>query len=240
MGRNQHLRLAAQTLACPRYGGLIVLPNLTLWGRASSANVQKTLWALEELQLHYQHRLVGGVHGGLDNPAYRALNPNGLVPTLQDGALTVWESHAILRYLAASYGEKTLWRTDPRQRAVVDQWTDWTATTFQRGWLSLFWLLVRTPPGQHDAKAIAAAHASSIAALRLLDANLAEQDFLGGSRLSYADIAAGVALYRWFTMDIDRPAMPGVELWYRRLQERPAFAKTVMVSYAELVGRLEF
>ena len=185
-------------------------PNLTLWGRASSANVQKTLWALEELGLPYVHKLVGGTHGGLDEPTYRAMNPNGLVPTLQDGDLTVWESHATLRYLAASYGENLLWPADPRERALVDQWTDWTATTFQPGWIAVFWLFVRTPKEQHDEKAIAAALAKTIAALRIADANLAERDYLAGDKLTYADIAAGVALYRWFTMDIDRPAMPGV------------------------------
>ena len=215
-------------------------PNLTLWGRASSANVQKTLWALEELGLPYAHKLVGGAHGGLNEPAYRAMNPNGLVPTLQDGDLTVWESHATLRYLAATYGENLLWPADPRERALVDQWTDWTATTFQPGWIAVFWLFVRTPREQHDEKAITAAIGKTIAALRILDATLAERDYLAGDKLSYADIAAGVALYRWFTMDIDRPAMPGVENWYLRLQQRPAFRKAVMVSYEELVGRLAF
>jgi glutathione S-transferase len=214
--------------------------NLVLWGRASSANVQKTLWALEELGLPYEHRLVGGAHGGLDDPGYRALNPNGLVPTLQDGDLTVWESHATLRYLAATYGQDSLWRSTPRQRAIVDQWTDWTATTLQPGWLGVFWLFVRTPRDQHDAKAIAAAHARTIAALRVLDANFADRDYVAGDRLSYADIAAGVALYRWFTMEIDRPAMPGIENWYRRLQRREPFRKAVMVDYSELVGRLAF
>nr|WP_295885848.1 glutathione S-transferase [uncultured Devosia sp.] len=120
--------------------------ELTLWGRASSANVQKVLWALGELGLAYEHRLVGGPHGGLDDPHYRAMNPNGLVPTLQDGDLVLWESHAILRYLAATYGADMLWRDDVRERAIVDQWTDWTATTFQPAWISVFWLFVRTPP----------------------------------------------------------------------------------------------
>ena len=214
--------------------------GLTLWGRASSANVQKTLWALEELGVPYQHRFVGGAHGGLDTPEYRAMNPNGLVPVLQAGELTLWESHATLRYLSAAYGNDSLWRSDLRQRAIVDQWTDWTATTLQPAWISVFWLLVRTPQQLHDRKAIAAAHAKTLSALRILDANLAERDYLAGDRLSYADIAAGVSLYRWFSMEIDRPAMPGVENWYRRLQDRPAFRNTVMVSYAELVGRLAF
>ncbi|WEK06318.1 MAG: glutathione S-transferase family protein [Candidatus Devosia phytovorans] len=217
-----------------------MIPDLTLWGRKSSCNVQKALWALEELELPYQHRPAGGSDGGLDDPAFRRLNPNGLVPVLQDGDFALWESHSILRYLAASYGRDRLWREDPRQRALVDQWTDWTATTFQPAWIAAFWLIVRTPKAQHDAKAIAAALGKSIAALRLLDVALAERDYLAGDRLSYADIAAGVALYRWFSMEIDRPAMPGVENWYRRLQERPAFRKAIMVSYAELVGKLAF
>ena len=214
--------------------------ELTLWGRASSANVQKVLWALGELGLSFEHRLVGGAHGGLDDPQYRAMNPNGLVPTLQDGDLVVWESHAILRYLAATYGAEMLWREDARERAIVDQWTDWTATTFQPAWIAVFWLFVRTPMEQHDRKAIAGAFARTVSALRILDAHLADRDYLAGNRLSYADIAAGVALYRWFTMEIDRPAMPGVENWYRRLEQRPAFRQTVMIDYAELVGRLAF
>ena len=214
--------------------------GLTLWGRTSSANVQKVLWALGELGLVYEHRLVGGPHGGLDEPHYRAMNPNGLVPTLQDGDLVLWESHAILRYLAATYGADMLCRQDVRERAIVDQWTDWTATTFQPAWISVFWLSVRTPPEQHDRKAIATAYAKAVSALRILDAHLAERDYLAGNSLSYADVAAGVALFRWFTMELDRPAMPGVENWYRRLELRPAFRQAVMVDYAELVGRLAF
>jgi glutathione S-transferase len=218
----------------------VVSLELTLWGRSSSANVQKVLWALAELGLPYEHKLVGGAHGGLDEPHYRAMNPNGLVPTLVDGDLVLWESHAILRYLAATYGAETLWRADIRERAIVDQWTDWTATTFQPAWIAVFWLFVRTPREQHDRKAIASAYAKALSALRILDVHLADRDYLAGNRLSYADLAAGVALYRWFTMDIDRPAMPGVENWYRRLEQRPAFRQAVMVSYAELVGRLAF
>ena len=212
----------------------------TLWGRASSANVQKALWALDELGLDFEHILAGGAHGGLDTPEYLALNPNGRVPTLRDAGLVLWESHAILRYLAARYGQQSLWRGDPVERAIVDQWTDWTATTFQPAWLTLFWQKVRTPAALHDAKAIAESHARTISALRILDSTLIDRDYLAGDALSYADIAAGVALYRWFTMDIDRPAMPGVENWYRRLQLRPGFCKAVMVSYAELVGRLAY
>ncbi|MGV8830486.1 MAG: glutathione S-transferase family protein [Devosia sp.] len=214
--------------------------KLILWGRKSSCNVQKTLWALQELDLAHEHIDIGGVHGGLDDPAYRALNPNGLVPTLQDGDLTVWESHAIVRYLAGAYGQDSLWHADPRRRALVDQWTDWTATTFQPAWINLFWLSVRTPPEQHDKLAIAEAYAKTLAAMTLLDRQLANHAFIANDALSYADIVAGVAMFRWFTMANERPAMPALEAWYGRLQQREAFRSAVMISYQELVGRLEF
>ncbi|KFC70000.1 putative glutathione S-transferase-like protein [Devosia sp. LC5] len=109
-----------------------------------------------------------------------------------------------------------------------------------RAWINLFWLLVRTPKPQHDAAAIATAHARTLAALRILEANLAGHPYVAGEELSYADIVAGVSLYRWFTMDIERPAMPNVEAWYGLLQRRRAFVDVVMVDYAELVGRLAF
>ncbi|MDB5529278.1 MAG: glutathione S-transferase family protein [Devosia sp.] len=212
---------------------------LTLWGRKSSCNVQKAQWLLEELGLSYDHKPVGGRFGGLDD-AYRALNPNGLVPTLQDGDVTLWESHAIVRYLAATYGDSSLWPADPRRRALADQWTDWTATTFQPAWIGLFWAVVRTPVEEHDAVAIAGFHASSLAAFAILEAELTRRPYLSGEYFGYADIVAGVSLYRWFDMAIERPAMRAVEAWYARLEERSAFRNVVMVSYAELAGRLAF
>jgi glutathione S-transferase len=211
--------------------------TITLWGRKTSANVQKTVWALAELGLAYEHKSVGGRYGGLDTPEYRALNPNALVPTLCDGDLVVWESHATVRYLAAQYGAGRLWPSQPRDRAVVDQWTDWTATTFQPAWLAVFWRVVRTAPEQQDPAAIAKAIADADRAFGMLDVQLAGKAFIAGDDLTYADIAAGVALYRWFTMEIDRRPAANVESWYSRLQERPAFREAVMVSYEELRAR---
>ena len=216
------------------------MSDITLWGRPSSANVQKAVWALEELGLAYEHVTLGGRYGGLNDPAYLAMNPNGLVPTLRDRDLVIWESHAIVRYLSAAYGGGVLFPLDPRQRAVVDQWTDWTATTFQPAWISVFWLLVRTPAAQHDKAAIDNAIKASIRCYRMMEERLGQAPYLGGARLAYADIVAGVSMYRWMTMPIDRPAMPNLEAWYARLNARPAFRKAVCVSYAELVGRLAF
>lgn len=216
------------------------MSDITLWGRLNSGNVQKAVWALEELELVYEQVPLGGAHKGLDDPAYLAMNPNGLVPTLRDGDLIVWESHAVVRYLSAAYGSGLLFPPDPRERAVVDQWTDWTATTFQPAWISVFWLLVRTPAAQHDKAAIDKAIKASLRCYWMMEQRLGQVPYLGGERLTYADIVAGASMYRWMTMPIDRPSMPSLEAWYARLNERAAFRKAVCVSYEELAGRLAF
>jgi glutathione S-transferase len=213
---------------------------ITLWGRTSSANVQKVRWALAEIGLAYEHIPLGGKHGGTRDPAYLALNPNGLVPTLCDGELVVWESHAILRYLAATYAAGTLWPESPSARAVVDQWTDWTATTFQPAWIAAFWNVVRTPVPQHNAAAIAKSLVETERCLSIMEERLSAHLFLGGDALTYADIAAGVAMYRWTTMPVERAPHPAVAAWHARLREHHAFRDTVEVDYGELVGRLAF
>jgi glutathione S-transferase len=213
---------------------------ITVWGRLSSINVQKVIWALEETGVAYEQIDRGGKFGGLDAPAYRAMNPNGKVPTLRDGDLVVWESHAIVRYLAATYGAGSLWPADPKARALADQWTDWTATTFQPAWIDVFWLFVRTPRANHDKIAIGKALAASFNAYGIMDRRLAETPFLAGEALTYADIVAGVSMFRWMTMEIQRPELPNLAAWYQRLSARPAFQKAVCVSYADMVGRLSF
>lgn len=213
------------------------MSDITLWGRLSSANVQKAVWALEELGLRYEHVPLGGKYGGTDRPDYLAMNPNGLVPTLRDGDLTTWESHAVVRYLAGEYGKGTLFPASPRERAVVDQWTDWTATTFQPAWIGVFWHVVRTPAEKHDAAAIAKSVAATEKCLAMMDVRLGNVPFLGGDRLSYADIVAGVAMFRWTTMEIERRPFGHVEAWHARLNERAAFRKAVNVDYEELRAR---
>ncbi len=150
----------------------------------------------------------------------------------------VWESHAIVRYLAAGYGAGSLWPLDVRERAVADQWTDWTATTLQPAWIDVFWLFVRTPAAQHDKPAIGKAMAAALQAYVHLDRRLGQAPFLGGETLSYA--VAGASMFRWMTMQIERPPLANLEAWYARLNKRPAFRRAVCVSYEELVGRLSF
>lgn len=214
--------------------------TITLWGRRSSSNVQKVAWTLAELELAHEHIPLGGSFGGNSAPEYLAMNPNGKVPTLRDGGLVVWESHAIVRYLSATYASGLLWPTEPVERAVVDQWTDWTATAYQPAWTGLFWALVRTPAGQQDPAAIARFHAETVRLQTMMDRRLSEVPYLGGEQLTYADIAAGVSLYRWFTMPIERPSLPALEAWYERLASRRAYQANVALPYDELIGRLAF
>ncbi len=214
--------------------------TITLWGRPTSVNVQKVRWALAELALGYEHIPLGGRYGGNQAPAYLAMNPNGLVPTLRDGDLVVWESHAILRYLAARYGAGTLWPEQVEARALVDQWTDWTATTFQPAWIAVFWAVIRTPESKRDAARIASAIEATEQCLAILDGRLGQVPWLGGEALTYADIVAGAGMFRWTTMEIERQEHRHVAAWHRRLRERAAFRETVEIDYAELFAREAF
>lgn len=211
--------------------------SLTLIGRRTSANVQKPMWALGELGVAFEQVELGGKFGGLDTPEYLALNPTARVPTLRDGDFVLWESHAIIRYLGAKYGAGTLWPTDLRTRALADQWTDWTANHFQPAWIGVFQALVRTPLAGRDQGLIDERTRAANACFAIMDAQLAKTPFLAGDGLTYADIAAGVSLYRWYDMEVDRQPFAAVEDWHRRLLERPVFVTAVCVSYDDLVAR---
>jgi glutathione S-transferase len=214
--------------------------KLTLWGRLSSCNVQKAVWLLEELQLPYERVDAGGDFGGLDDPEYRAMNPHGRVPTLKDGDSVVWESEAILRYLAARYGAPQFWSDDPAARAAVDQWLAWTAASLYRDWIDLFWRRVRTPPQQQDAAEIERLRQNTAARYAFLDSQLASRPYLAGDTFSLADIAAGMTLYRWYEMPIARPELPALRAWYERLLERPAYRKGVCLPFDDLAGKLAY
>ncbi|HAD26865.1 MAG TPA: glutathione S-transferase [Alphaproteobacteria bacterium] len=213
---------------------------LTIWGRRNSYNVQKALWAADELALDYRHIDAGGDAGLIDTAEFLAMNPHGRVPVIQDGENIVWESHSVVRYLAATYGRGTLWAEDPGERARAEQWMDWTVATLEREVLAIFWRLVRTPADMQDKKAIAMHVANSARCYALLDDWLAEREWLAGERFTMGDIPAGTTLYRYFEMEIDRPAIPNVRRWYARLSDRPAYQANVMRPFDELRGKLSF
>ncbi len=214
---------------------------LRIWGRRSSFNTQKVLWLVGELRLPHEHIPAGGSFGRLDDADFRAMNPHGRVPVIEDDGGTVWESHACLRYLAATYGKGAFWSDDPAARAVVDGWMDWSQTTLQPAFLNgVFWGYYRTPEAQRNAPAIARNLARCAEYFGLLDGMLQMRPFLLGDALSLADIPIATSLYRYFELDIERPALPHVEAWYERLQARPAYREHVMLPFGELRGRLDY
>lgn len=211
--------------------------SLTLYGRRTSVNVQKVMWALGELGLAHEQVEMGGKFGGLDAPEFRRMNPNGFVPVLKDGDFILWESHAIVRYLAARHGSGTLWPTGLEERARADQWTDWTSAQFQPAWIGVFSAMVRTRPQDRDSGLIARRIAAAEECFAVLNAQLARTLFLTGDILTFADIVAGAGLFRWYSMEIERRRFAAVEAWHQRLLARPAFVSGVCVSYEDLVAR---
>ncbi len=208
---------------------------LTVWGRATSSNVQVVMWAIAELGLEHERIDWGGSFGGNDDPAYRVMNPSGLVPTLKDGETVVWESPAILRYLGATYGNEDFWPSDPRKRAVLDIWAEWTKTTVCPPLIyQVFWQLVRTRAADRNMDAIADGAAKLRTLMPMLEARLGDAPYLGGEHLSFADVMAGHVLYRYMTLDFDKASTPRVDAYYARLCDRPAYAEHVMVSYDSL------
>ena len=202
---------------------------LKIWGRNNSINVQKVMWTVAELGLEHQRIDAGGRFGQLDTPEYGALNPNRLVPVIEDGDVVVWESNAIVRYLAARYGAGGLWPADPALRAQADKWMDWKITSLQPDMTVVFWGLVRTPPEQRDTARIESAAERLGRTFAILDEHLAGRRFVAGDHLTMGDIPVGAACYRYHALPIKRPPLPDLESWYARLQDREAFRSHVMI-----------
>jgi glutathione S-transferase len=196
------------------------------------------MWLIGELGLPHQRIDAGSDFGGLDTPDFLAVNPHGRIPVIMDGDVAVWESHTILRYLAAKHGAGRFWSDDPAARARVEGWMDWSHTTLQPDFLvGVFWGFYRMPEEKRNWPAIKAALARSSNDFGKLDRLLEGRTFLLGDTLSLADITAGTSLYRYFELEIERPQLAHLERWYRTLQEREAFRTHVMIPFGELRGR---
>ena len=208
---------------------------LKVWGRANSANVQKVMWAIAELGLPHQRIDAGAAYGKLDTPEYGAMNPNRLVPVLDDNGFILWESNAIVRYLCETYGRGTLASQDRQQFARADQWMEWNATSIQPEVIGTCFLgFIRTAAADRNLAAIEAAAKRAGDRFALLNAHLATRPYVGGTRLTMADIPLGTMMYRYYTLPIARPSLPNVEAWYARLAARPAYSANVMIEYASL------
>ena len=209
---------------------------LTVWGRADSSNVQAVMWCIAELGLSVRRHDVGHRFGGTDTPEFLAMNPNGTVPVLRDGnGPALWETGAILRYLANRYADAGFWPADPVARADVDRWAEWAKINVALGFTApVFWRVVRTPAAQRDPAAIAEALQSLTTKLRIADTRLAQIPYLTGHDLTLADIQFGHILYRYFDIDIARTDLPHLRAYFDRLTQRPAYRAHVMVSYDAL------
>lgn len=203
---------------------------LRIWGRHNSSNVKKVMWTAKEAGLAYERIDAGQQFGLIAAPAFRAMNPNGLVPVLEDGPLVIWESNSIVRYLAARYASGTLWPEDPGERAQMDRWMDWATANFTAPFVTLFVNRVRRPPAERDLAAADAAQARCGELLKILDAHLADRPYISGPALGIGDIPMGCVAYAWFEMDIARPALPHLRAWYDRLLQRPAYVEAVCIG----------
>jgi len=197
---------------------------LRILGRASSINVRKVLWACAEIELPFKREEWGAGFRPPQEPEFLALNPNAMVPVIQDGDFTLWESNAIIRYLATRYGEPALYPTDARARAKVDQWVDWQAADLNRSWSYAFMALVRHSPAHQDADALAVGCAEWARHMRILEQQLAATGaYVTGPSFCLADIVLGLSVNRWFETPLEHPHLPAVRDYYERLSSRAGF-----------------
>lgn len=202
---------------------------LTVWGRTNSINVQKVLWCCEELAIPYR-RIDAGANFGMNKTAsYLALNPNGLVPLIEDDGFYLWESNVIVRYLSTKHGGGLLCPTDIRARFDGERWMDWQATVLWPVLRTVFLTLVRTPEPERNLTALKDAQDQCAQAMTILNAQLAGRTFVGGDRFSMADIPAGVSAHRWYALIMSRPELPHLRRWYDLLATRAPFQKAVML-----------
>ena len=209
---------------------------LKIWGRRSSSNMQALMWCVGELGLEFDRTDAGFTYGVVDTPEYRAMNPNGTVPTVIDGDNPpLWETGAILRYLAGKYGSDAFWPKDPYARADVDRWAEWSKINIAANFTApVFWRTVRTAPSRRDPAAIDDALRKLGEFLDVAETHLAHQRYLADDHFTLADIQFGHCLYRYFDIDIDRANRPNLRRYYETLADRPAYREHVMISYEEL------
>lgn len=201
---------------------------LKIWGRTSSVNVQKVMWAVAELGLAHE-RVDAGLHyGGVNESWYRAMNPNGRVPVMADDGFVLWESNAIVRYLAAKHGAGGLWADDLRVRAAGDRWMDWATSTMAPIMTPLFWGMIRTPKEKQNPAAIESDRVKMEDVMQILDAHLAKTPYVAGDTLTMGDIPVGCFTYRWYELPMPHGEHPHLAAWYERLKARPAFRAQVM------------
>jgi glutathione S-transferase len=201
---------------------------LKIWGRVNSINVQKPLMVLEEVGLPYE-RIDAGLHFGVNNTdAYKAMNPNGVVPTIDDDGFILWESNSVARYLARKYGNGRLWPADVQAQANQDRWMDWQQTTMIGPVNAMFAPLIRGM-GDTSPEAIEKGRERSGQVLAMLDAWLADNENISGDIFGVADCVLGPSIHRWYNLPVERPKLANLERWFESLMKR-ASAQKIIIS----------
>ncbi|MCG9950574.1 glutathione S-transferase family protein [Providencia rettgeri] len=209
---------------------------LTVWGRKTSSNVQALMWCIGELELPYKRLDFGHRYGGTDTDEFYRLNPNRTVPVIQDGCNPpLWETGAILRYLANRYAKGNFWPDEILARTEVDRWMEWSKLNVALAFTApIFWQVARTPKESQDINSIKLAIDKFENNLMIAEEILASRNYLASDDFSLADIQFGHVLYRYYDIDIKRKSLPYIEAYYKRLLDRPAYRKHVAISYDEL------
>ena len=201
---------------------------LKIWGRANSSNVQKVLWLCEEIGIPFERVDAGGAFGRTNEPAYLAMNPNGLVPTVEDGKVVLWESNTILRYLATTRGATRLYPTDPVQRAMTERWMDWQLASVNASMGTLLFGWYRTPPEKRDLAALEAARKTAVGVWTIAEGALGNAGYIAGPDLTLGDIALGMYVHRWHQYPIERPALPRLKAYYDRMSQHEGYRKHIL------------
>ena len=200
---------------------------LKIYGRATSSNVQKVLWCSAEIGLEFERIDIDAAFGGLKSPAYLALNPNGLMPTIDDDGFILWESNVAVRYLAAKHSSGRLCPAGLRARADCERWMDWQQTSLATPMGVVFRAFLREPREATPEEQWQAALRRAGDLWRMVDARLADRTFVGGDALTMADIALGNAIHRWYKLPLERPELPRLRKWYDGLCARPAYKQHI-------------
>lgn len=209
---------------------------LTVYGRRSSSSVQLVMWAISELEIEYKRLDFGHGYTSTMTEDYLSKNPMGLIPVIEDESLIMFESAAILRYLSAKYGDNHFWPEDLSIRGPLDTWAEWGKNTFTNAVLNIFVYDVRLSPKTRDPQIIKNAINEINPLAKILDSKVNKSKWIGGEHFSFADIACGHILYRYYSLDWKRPNLSALLSYYERLKERQGFREHVMVSYEELRG----
>lgn len=205
---------------------------LRIFGRVSSINVQKVVWCAREAGVTFERIDAGGKFGGLDKPDYLARNPNGKIPMIDDDGFVLWESNAIVRYLAAKHANGSLSPSELAARADADRWMDWQATELGPAMRDAFWQLIRTPEAEREMTKVAASAQASERLLALLDAHLSTRSYVTGTSFTMGDIPLGLQVHRWFGLPLERRPHANLSAWYERLRGRTGAQEVLSLPVA--------